>query len=83
MNFDDIKAKTGTNLTETFGLLVVCGPIQERIDAQHTACQGRLQPGPLEQPTCRCEEEGRNSCNCAGPANEPGAVSLPRDLTRI
>ncbi|KAK6220747.1 hypothetical protein LQW54_001939 [Pestalotiopsis sp. IQ-011] len=50
----------------------------KRIDAQQTAYPGRLKLRPLEQPTCRCEKEGCNSCNCAGPANEPGSLQYPQ-----
>ncbi|KAI4591725.1 hypothetical protein KJ359_012647 [Pestalotiopsis sp. 9143b] len=37
----------------------------------------------LEASACRCQEEGRNGCNCAGPANEPGPAGLQRELARI
>ncbi|KAK6199639.1 hypothetical protein LQW54_010022 [Pestalotiopsis sp. IQ-011] len=37
----------------------------------------------LEASACRCQEEGRNGCNCAGPANEPGSAGLQRELARV
>lgn len=37
----------------------------------------------VEASACRCQEEGRNGCNCAQAANEPDSAGLQRELARM